>query len=135
MARKDAKIEKLRQVPLFAACSSTDLARIASVADEVSFRPGRVLMKEGAPGREFVVLLDGEVEVQKGGRKIPATGGDFYGELALLTNAPRNATVTTTTPVRALVITDRAFRSMLESAPKIAVKILQTVSERLGDTG
>jgi CRP-like cAMP-binding protein len=130
--RKDAKVELMRQVPLFSGCSKRELAQIASVADELSFGEGRTLMQEGKPGREFIVLLDGKVEVRKGGRKLPMRGGEsFYGELALLTDAPRSATVTTATPVRALVITDRAFRRVLTSSPSIQSKVLQSLAERL----
>ena len=122
----------MRKVPLFSGCSKRELAQIASVADELSFREGRTLMQEGKPGREFIVLLDGKVEVRKGGRKLPTRGGEsFYGELALLTDAPRSATVTTATPVRALVITDRAFRRVLTSSPSIQSKVLQSLAERL----
>jgi CRP-like cAMP-binding protein len=130
--RKDAKVELMRRVPLFSGCSKRVLAQIASVADELTFGEGRTLMQEGKPGREFIVLLDGKVEVRKGGRKLPTRGGEsFYGELALLTDAPRSATVTTATPVRALVITDRAFRRLLTSSPSIQSKVLQSLAERL----
>lgn len=122
----------MRRVPLFAGCSKRELAQIASVADELSFDAGRTLIEEGERGREFIVLLDGEVEVRKGGRKLPKRGGDsFFGELALLTDAPRSATVRTATPVRALVITDQAFRRLLESSPSIQTKVLRSLAERL----
>ena len=77
-------------------------------------------------------MLDGKVEVRQNGRKLPTRGGDtFFGELALLTDAPRSATVTTATPVRALVITDQAFRRLLETTPSIQAKVLQSLAERL----
>ncbi len=133
MARKDAKIEKLRAVPLFAECSNAELGQIASVADEMSFRPGRTLIKEGARGREFIVVLDGTVEVKRKGRRIPLKGGDFFGEMALITDAPRNATVTTTSDVRALVVTDRAFQTLLKESPSIQRKILAALAARVDD--
>lgn len=133
MARKNAKIEKLRQVPLFSECSNAELAEIAAVADEVSFRPGRTLIKEGARGREFIVVLDGAVEVKRKGRRIPLKSGDFFGEMALLTDKPRNATVTTTSEVRALVVTDRAFQRLLEESPRIQRKIMAALAARLDD--
>jgi CRP/FNR family transcriptional regulator, cyclic AMP receptor protein len=130
--RKDAKVELMRRVPLFSGCSKKELAQIASVADELSFAPGRTLIEQGRRGREFIVVLDGKVEVRQNGKKLPTRGGDtFFGELALLTDAPRSATVTTTTPVRALVITDQAFRRLLEEAPSIQAKVLQSLAERL----
>jgi CRP-like cAMP-binding protein len=78
------------------------------------------------------VLVDGTVDVVQGGEKIAELGaGDWLGEIALLTQAPRTATVTTTSPVRVLVITDRAFRQVIEATPSIAVKVLERVGERL----
>jgi CRP-like cAMP-binding protein len=133
MAKRDAKVEKLAQVPLFSECSNAELSRIASVADEVSFRPDRTLITEGARGREFIVVLDGTVEVRRKGRKIPLKGGDFFGEMALLTDKPRNATVTTTSDVRALVITDRAFQSLLRDNPQIQRKVLAALAARIDD--
>ena len=132
MLRKDAKVELMRRVPLFSECSKRELAQIASVADELTFGAGRTLIEEGRRGREFIVVLDGAVDVRRRGRKLPKRGDDsFFGELALLTNAPRSATVTTTTPVRALVITDRAFRRLLETSPSIQTKVLRSLAERL----
>jgi CRP-like cAMP-binding protein len=133
MAKRDAKVKKLAQVPLFSECSNAELSRIASVADEVSFRPDRTLIKEGARGREFIVVLDGTVEVRRKGRRIPLKGGDFFGEMALLTDKPRNATVTTTSDVRALVITDRAFQSLLRDNPQIQRKVLAALAARIDD--
>lgn len=122
----------MRQVPLFSGCSKRELGEIAAIADELQFPPGRDLMKEGSPGREFVIVLDGVVEVRKNGRKMPIRGGTvFFGEIALLSNSPRTATVTTKTPVRALVITDRAFRRILDSSPQIQHKVLASLAERL----
>jgi CRP-like cAMP-binding protein len=130
--RKDAKVDAMRQVPLFSGCSKRELGEIAAIADELQFPPGRDLMKEGSPGREFVIVLDGVVEVRKNGRKMPIRGGTvFFGEIALLSNSPRTATVTTKTPVRALVITDRAFRRILDSSPQIQHKVLASLAERL----
>jgi CRP-like cAMP-binding protein len=130
--RKDAKIELLRRAWLFDQCSKRELSEISGLADEVALRSGRPLIREGTRGREFFVLIDGEVEVTRKGRRIDTMGaGEFFGEMALISNAPRNASVTSTTPVRALVITDRAFRALLERSPKIQLKVLQAVAERI----
>lgn len=132
MLRKDAKVELMRRVPLFSGCSKKELAQIASVADELSFEAGRTLIEQGKRGREFIVVLDGKVEVRQNGRKLPTRGGDrFFGELALITDAPRSATVKTATPVRALVITDQAFRRLLDTSPSIQAKVLRSLAERL----
>ena len=132
MFAKNAKIELLKRVPLFAECSKSDLARIAQIADEIGFPAGRTLIEEGKPGREFFVIVDGTVDVRRGGRKLPQRGDSkYFGEMALLTGKPRNATVATTSPVRALVITDRAFKRLLQDVPSLAPKILASVAERL----
>ena len=132
MLRKDAKIELIRRVPLFAGCSKRELASIASLADELTFEVGRTLIREGDRGREFIVVVEGEVEVRKKGRKLPKRGDDsFFGELALLTDAPRSATVQTTTPVRALVIGVNDFQRLLSSSTQIKSKVLRSLAERL----
>jgi CRP-like cAMP-binding protein len=130
---KNAKIELMKQVPLFAECSKRELAEIASVADEMRFDAGTTLIEQGKVGREFIVVAEGEVEVRKDGRKIPVKGGTFFGEMALLTDKPRSATVTTTTPVHALVLTDRAFRRVLNDSPQIQLKVLQSLAARIAD--
>ncbi len=130
----DSKIEAMANVPLFSRCSKSELRRIAQIADEVDIRTGRTLTKEGARGREFFILLEGTVDVRRDTRLLPSLGpGDFLGEIALIADVPRTATVTATTPVRALVITDRAFRELLRTSPGIQGKILEAVAARLAE--
>lgn len=132
MFTKNAKVVKLKQVPLFSDCSGRELGEIASVADEIRFPAGKTLIKEGAAGREFIVILQGAVEVRRNGRRIASAGDStFFGEAALLTGAPRNATVMTTSAVDALVITERAFRRLLNDVPSIQGKILTALAARL----
>jgi CRP/FNR family transcriptional regulator, cyclic AMP receptor protein len=131
-ARHDAKTDLLRGVPLFSRCSARELRSIASIADEVELKEGKQLTKEGERGREFFVILDGNADVRKKGKKLNALGpGDFLGEVALLTHVPRTATVTATTPIRALVITGPDFRSLLRRTPTIQVKVLEELAQRL----
>jgi CRP-like cAMP-binding protein len=135
MLHKDLKVAAMENVPLFALLSKGELRRIAQLADEVDLREGKVLTKEGTRGREFFVLLEGTADVRSNTRLLPALGpGDFFGEIALLTDVPRTATVTTTSPVRALVITDRAFRDLLRDSPTIQGKVLEAVAQRLAAT-
>ena len=129
---KDAKIDLLKNVPLFAGCSKTELQRIASLADELDLGDGATLIREGERGREFIVIADGTVRVTRNGKQLRELGaGDFIGEIALVADVPRTATVTATSPVRLLVVTDRAFRGLLEQMPSIAKKVLQSLGERL----
>ena len=129
----NTKIDLIKGVPLFSGASKSELAAIAAIADEVDLPAGKTLIQEGDAGREFFVLVDGTADVTQGGKEIRKImgPGDFFGEIALISKAPRTATVTTTTPVRALVITDRAFRQLLEQSPEIAVVVLTALAERL----
>jgi CRP-like cAMP-binding protein len=128
----DSKAAAIAKVPLFARCSKRELKLIAQVADEIDLPAGKELTKEGDRGREFFVLLDGNAAVQSGGRSMASLGpGDFFGEIALVTDVPRTATVTASTPIQALVITDRAFRELLRTSPEIQGKVLEAVAARL----
>jgi CRP-like cAMP-binding protein len=131
--RRDAKVELLKKVPLFADCSKAELRSLAKSADEIDLREGTVMTREGRPGREFFVLVEGTARVSRNGRKLAELkGGDWFGEIALITNRPRTATVTATSAVDVLVITDRRFRSVVETMPTIALKVLASVGDRLG---
>jgi CRP/FNR family cyclic AMP-dependent transcriptional regulator len=135
--RRNQKVELLRKVPLFARCSKRELAEIATLADEIDLRKDKELIREGSRGREFFVLLEGEANVTKDGRRINRLGaGDFFGEIALVARSPiRTATVTATTPVRLLVVTEQNFRGLLGRSPKIKLKVLEALAERIGPTG
>jgi CRP/FNR family cyclic AMP-dependent transcriptional regulator len=133
MLGKNAKVELLKSVPLFAGCSKNELKELALVADEIDLREGRVLTKEGAPGREFFVLVQGTARVSRNGRKLTDLGpGDWFGEIALINDSPRTATVTATSPVDVLVITDRSFSRVVKTMPSIALKVLACLGDRLG---
>lgn len=126
------KIDLIRKVPLFARCSRTELKEIALLADEIDLHEGKEMTREGAPGREFFVLLDGTADVKKNRRRVNTLGpGDFFGEIALVSREPRTATVIATSPVRALVITDRSFRRLLDDAPQVQTKVMEAMAQRL----
>ena len=129
--RKDAKVEMIRRVPLFGGCGRRDLQAIAGIADELSWPEGTAIARQGEKGREFFVIVDGSAEVRVDGQKVATLGvGDYFGEMALLTDEPRTATVTATSRVRGLVIVDRAFARLLRDDPGIQTKILATVAAR-----
>lgn len=128
----NSKVDLIKRVPLFKAAKKGELEQIASIADEIDLPAGKAIITEGDTGREFIVLIDGTADVERGGKKIDEIGpGDFVGEIALISKTPRNATVTTTSPVRALVITDRAFRKLLDDSPEIQIGVLLALAERL----
>jgi CRP-like cAMP-binding protein len=125
-------VELIRKVPLFAHLSKRQLEQIAQIADEIDLREGKEMTKQGSRGREFFVLLEGDAEVKKDGRRINTLkGGDFFGEIALVSDVPRTATVIASSPVRALVITDRSFQRLLRDTPEIQAKVLSALAERL----
>lgn len=137
MLRRNQKVELIRDVPLFANLSKRELEEIASIADEIDFREGKELIREGARGREFFVLLDGAVDVTQDGHRINQLGaGDFFGEIALvLPSAVRTATVTASTNVDALVVTAQNFNSLIQRSPKIELKVMKAAAERLSPAG
>lgn len=130
--RSDAKVKIISGVPLFSGLSKKELAQVASIADEIDFKAGKTLIREGEPGREFFVLLDGGADITRKGKRLATRkAGDFFGEVALVCDVPRVATVVTSEPTRALVITDRDFRALVKRTPAIALKVLEAVGERL----
>ena len=132
MLRKDAKIELLRNVPLFSHCNKKQLASIASLADLISVPAGTQLITEGKPGLEFMVIVEGSGEVRRKGRKIDTLApGDFIGEMALITGGPRNATVRTTTDTSLLAVTERQFWRLIEQTPAIQTSLLKAIGQRL----
>jgi len=132
---RNAKIELIRNVPLFSQLSRGEINEVAKIADEIDVKAGKVLTREGDRGNEFFVLLDGAAEVHRGGRKVRMLGrGDFFGEIALVSRSPRTATVTTTVPSDLLVITGTSFRALLDHSPRIQLRVLEALAERLAPT-
>jgi CRP-like cAMP-binding protein len=129
---KNTKIALIKNVPLFSRLSRKELEEIAALADEIDFPADKEIIREGERGREFFVLLDGGADVIRGGQRIAHLAkGDFVGEIAVIARVPRTATVKTTEPTRALVVTDQALRSLLRRMPDMQLKVLQAVAERL----
>ena len=129
---KNEKVDLLRRTALFAECTKAELVEVALTSDEREAPKGDSLTEEGRRGREFFVVVEGAVTVRRGGRKLADLGpGDWFGEIAILTYKPRTATVTATSPVRLLVISDRAFRRVVETTPRIALNVLRSVAARL----
>lgn len=129
---KDAKLELLGNVPLFSTCSKRDLARVASLADEIEVAKGRVLMRQGEPGRECFVVADGRARATMRGRQAASLGpGSVIGEMALLDQGPRSATVTAETDMHLLVLSSRSFSALLDRVPLVARRIMKALAERL----
>ena len=128
----DQKLELLKQVPLFARLGSHELEEVGRLATEVDVEAGRPLMTEGESGREFFVVIDGAVAVERAGASLRTLGpGDFLGEIALLDGGPRSATATTTAPSRLLVLGRREFQSLVAEFPPIRNAVLEALAERV----
>jgi CRP/FNR family transcriptional regulator, cyclic AMP receptor protein len=128
---KDVKTKLISGVPLFAQCSKGELQEIAAIADEIDIAEGKQLTTEGSPGREFFVIIEGTASVAQDGNQINELGpGDFFGEVALVKDTPRTATVTATSPVRALVITRQNFKRLIEQQPDIERTVLKALVDR-----
>jgi CRP-like cAMP-binding protein len=134
MLRKDAKVDLIRRAPLFEHCSARELSRIASLANEYELPAGRTLTAEGAPGSEFMVIVEGAAEVRRKGRKVNTLrAGDFLGEIALVLDRGRTATVTTTETSRLLVINARPFRRLMREVPSLQMRVIEALAARLSD--
>jgi CRP/FNR family cyclic AMP-dependent transcriptional regulator len=127
----DARVDRLRSVPLFAGCTDKELAFIASRVDEVDLPAGKVLTEKGRSGGDFFIILQGQADVDADQGRRTLGPGDFFGEIALIDNGPRTATVRALTPMRCLVLGHAQFRDVLHQNGEIAVKILRAVTERL----
>jgi len=129
---RNAKVELLQGVSLFSACSGRELTRIASLADEIAVPEGRVLIRQGRPGREFFVIVEGKAKVSARGKKATIIGpGAGFGEMSLLDQGPRSATVTAQSDMYLLVLDSRSFFSLIEEVPSVAQKIFRVMAARL----
>jgi len=129
---KDGKVELIKKVPLFSKLKKKELEEVAHIADELDLPKGKVMAVEGDRGREFFVLLEGEADVTKGDKSINTMReGDFFGEIALVTQMPRTASVTASTDVRVLVITERDFGALLKHSPEVGRGVAEALAERV----
>jgi CRP-like cAMP-binding protein len=122
----------LANTSLFSHCSARELRLIARLAKTRKVPAGTRMLVEGQVGDQMLVLLSGSASVQRGGRKIATLSpGDVIGELGVLSRAPRNATVTTTTDAEVAVIGQRAINRLLADAPGFARKLLENLANRV----
>jgi len=129
---QDTKVQALKRAPLFADLSRKELADLARVTEDLEVPAGEVLCKEGDTGREFFVIVEGETDVTSNGKRVAERGGgDFVGEIALLEDTSRTATVTAKTPLRLFVLTREDFRSLVRENPKVERKVMQALARRV----
>ena len=132
MAGTDAKLDMLRGVSLFRTMSTKDLAAVEQLADTVDVPAGHVLMRQDASGGEMFVIASGGVIVERDGRELARLGpGDVVGEMALLSEGPRNATVTTAEPSTLFVLAHREFHSLMDQSAEVRKCVFEAVGDRL----
>lgn len=128
------QLDSLRNVALFSACNTKELQKVAKASDEIKMTAGTLVVDQGQTGREAFVILDGEVTIKRGGRKITTLGaGDVVGELSLLDHGPRTATAVCQTDCSLLVIDQRRFLNVLDDVPSIAHKLMAALATRIRD--
>ena len=125
------KPERLKQIPLFSDLSNEALERLGGWADEVDLPAGKPLISQGNFPHEFMVLESGTAEVTHDGKHLADLGpGDFFGEIALLEEQRRMASVVTTSEATVIVMHARNFRAMEEAMPEVAARIRTVMDER-----
>ena len=126
--------ERLKRVPLFTGISGTELQRIADSAKERRFPAGTAIVSAGEPGHGFYLIIDGQAEVRRGDRTIATLGpGEYFGELALIRETPRTATVVAKDPTTCLALSRWDFKGIVVANPSIAIRLLETVAQRIQD--
>jgi CRP/FNR family cyclic AMP-dependent transcriptional regulator len=129
---KDAKLRLLNGIPLFSACSKRDLSRIASLVDQIEVPKGKVLTRQGDPGRECFVVCSGRAKATIRGRRSISLGpGSFFGEMSLLDQGPRSATITAQSDMELLVLDSRSFSSLVDGVPTVGRRVMRSMAERL----
>jgi CRP/FNR family transcriptional regulator, cyclic AMP receptor protein len=131
---RDAKLELLGNVRLFSTCNKRELARIASLVDEIEAPKGKVLVRQGDTGQECFVIAEGRAKATMRGKGTAMLGpGSFFGEMSLLDQGPRSATISAETDMRLLVLGSREFSALVNEVPVVAVRIMRGLAERLRD--
>jgi CRP/FNR family cyclic AMP-dependent transcriptional regulator len=129
---QDTKVEALKRAPLFEGLSKKELTQLARVSEDLEVPAGHVLTKEGDTGQEFFVIVEGKTEVKARGKSLGDRGaGEFIGEIALLEDTKRTATVTAKTPLRLFVLTRQDFRRLVDQNPSVERKVMQALARRV----
>ncbi len=128
-------LELLRSIPLFSACKDQELKVILSRVKVVNASPGNLLCEQGKRGQNFFVIVEGSAEVRRGGQTVRTMApGDFFGEIGLLDNEPRTATVQATTKLRCLTLSRGDFYDVLSLNADLTMQVLLAVARRLRAT-
>ena len=129
---RDEKLELLRSIPLFAGFGRRELERLGQLADQVDLPEGRVLMRQGESGSEAFIIMEGNARIERDGRRLSdRSKGDVLGEIAILDEGHRTATVTLTSPSRLLVLGHREFHALMDEMPTVRLSVLSELARRV----
>lgn len=118
----------------FAGCSKQELQKLSRRAVDLDVDAGKVLTREGEPGREFLIVLAGTAVATREGQVLAHFGpGDTFGEIAVLEHSTRTATVTAQTPMRVAVVAANDFRALMDEVPSLARAVMKTLAHRLSE--
>jgi CRP/FNR family transcriptional regulator, cyclic AMP receptor protein len=125
-------ISALRAISLFSDCNDKELEDIANLGTQLRIAPGTDVTRQGAVGSELIVIVAGNARCLIDGAEVAQFGpGDFFGEMSLIDNNPRSATVVADSDLEALVLDRREFKDLVDASPKIAWKMLVSMARRL----
>ncbi len=134
MAHKSELEAHLAEVPLFAKCSKRDLSHVARELEVLDIAAGTPVVTQGDAGDSFFVLLDGDAIVRRNGRKVGSlSAGSFFGELAILDPAPRNADVIAENDMQVARLAVGPFRKLLQDVPAMNERLLAAMARRVRD--
>ncbi|MCB1257091.1 MAG: cyclic nucleotide-binding domain-containing protein [Microthrixaceae bacterium] len=128
------RLQRIRNLPIFAACNKHELEEIDRLTDEISIPAGRMLMQQGELGQEFALIISGEAEVIRDDAVIATLGpGDYFGEVALLDSVSRTASVRAKTDMQLEVLDRRGFNTLLDDLPQLSRSILKGLAHRMAE--
>ena len=122
----------IRNLPMFAGCTETELSEIDRLTDEVHIKEGRTVIRQGDLGQEFALIVTGEADIVKDGKTVATIGpGAYFGEVALLDSVTRTASVVAKTDLTLEVIDRRGFNTLLDDLPRLARSMLRGSAHRI----
>jgi len=126
----------LARVPLFQGISNESMARLAAVTGELDFEEGQFIVLQGQVGTGLYLIVDGEATVLRGSDELAVLGpGDFFGELSVIDQMPRNASVQATKPCRTLALASWDLLDLIESDPKLSLNLIKGLAARIREQG
>ena len=126
----------LARVPLFQGISDESMARLASVTGELDFEEGQFVVLQGQIGTGLYVIVEGSVLVERGDEELAVLGpGEFFGELSVIDQMPRSASVRATMPTRTLALASWDLLDLIESDPKLSLNLIKGLAARIREQG